>query len=236
MDAVFECSGVFLKKEQMEKHLQAGAAHVVLSAPPKSEGVPMVVHGANDPEEFPPLVSCASCTTNCITPVMEILNRRIGVEKATMTTIHAYTSSQSVVDTPASKHRRGRAAAMNFVPTSTGAAEATAKCLPAFEGKFSGIAIRGPVICGSVADIVCVTGRETSAEEVNGIFREEARGERYMDKWWYCARLDEFFFRALRARRNQRISSGSALIALLKTRLMNLSWPRSVCSSSGRSG
>jgi len=179
IDTVFECTGVFRKQEDMHKHLEAGARRVVLSAPAKSEGVPTVVLGASETNGRPDLVSCASCTTNCITPVVEILDRRIGVEKATMTTVHAYTSSQQIVDGPSKRFRRGRAAAANLVPTSTGAAEATGKVLPRFQGKFSGVAIRGPVPCGSIADIVCVTARNTSAQEINDIFREEARSERY---------------------------------------------------------
>lgn len=181
VDTVFECTGIFRTEEQMRKHLQAGAKRVILSAPPKSEGVPSIVHGANQLEDSPELVSCASCTTNCITPVVEILDRRVGVEKATMTTVHAYTSSQELVDGPASKFRRGRAAAANFVPTSTGAAEATGKCLPQFKNNFSGVAIRGPVPSGSIADIVCITRRNTSSDELNDIFRDEAGSERYRD-------------------------------------------------------
>jgi len=179
VEAVFECTGVFTKEAGMRKHLEAGAKHVILSAPAKSDGVPMMVLGVNKVEEFPELVSCASCTTNCIAPVVEILDRRIGVEKATMTTIHAYTSSQALVDSPAEKFRRGRAAAANLVPTTTGAAKATGKCLPQLAGKFSGMAIRGPIPCGSIADIVCITARQTSAEEVNDIFRQEALSQRY---------------------------------------------------------
>lgn len=179
VEAVFECTGVFRTKDDLQKHLKAGAKHVILSAPPKSEGVPLVVFGANELNGFPELISCASCTTNCITPVMEVLDRRIGVEKSTMTTVHAYTSSQALVDGPAKKFRRGRAAAANFVPTTTGAAEATTECLPQLKNKFSGVAIRGPVACGSIADIVCITERETTADEVNDIFREEAGSERY---------------------------------------------------------
>jgi len=179
VEIVFECTGIFRKSEELQKHLRAGAKHVILSAPAKSDDVPTVVLGANEADEFPGIVSCASCTTNCITPVVEILDRRIGVEKATMTTIHAYTSTQGLVDGPAKRFRRGRAAATNYIPTTTGAAEATAKCLPQFEGKFSGVAIRGPVACGSIADIVCVTHKKTSPEEINDLFREEARGERY---------------------------------------------------------
>ncbi|MEX2480756.1 MAG: type I glyceraldehyde-3-phosphate dehydrogenase [Gammaproteobacteria bacterium] len=178
VDLVFECTGVFTKREDLEKHLQAGAKQVILSAPAKGEGVPFVVYGANA-VEGEPIVSCASCTTNCITPVIEVFGRRIGLRKAVMTTIHAYTISQAVVDTPASKWRRGRAAAANFVPTTTGAAKATAKVLPDYAGKFDGVAIRGPVAVGSIVDITIVSERPTSVEEVNGIFEEEAGSERY---------------------------------------------------------
>jgi glyceraldehyde 3-phosphate dehydrogenase len=125
------------------------------------------------------VISCASCTTNCITPVVEVIDRRIGIRKAVMTTIHAYTASQSLVDGPRNKWTRGRAAAANFVPTSTGAAKATAKALPRLEGKFDGVAVRGPVPCGSLADIVMLTERQTSTEEINAIMREESTGDRY---------------------------------------------------------
>lgn len=178
VDLVFECTGAFTRREELEKHLQAGAKQVILSAPAKSEGVPFVVYGANE-AEGEPIISCASCTTNCITPVIEAFGRHIGLRKAMMTTIHAYTISQAVVDTPASKWRRGRAAAANFVPTTTGAAKATAKVLPDYAGKFDGVAIRGPVAAGSIVDITLVSERPTSVEEVNGIFEEEAGSARY---------------------------------------------------------
>jgi glyceraldehyde 3-phosphate dehydrogenase len=122
VDVVLECTGVFTKRDGLEKHLQAGAKQVVLSAPAKSDGVETVVHGVNQASEDADIISTASCTTNCITPVVEVMSRRIGVKKAMMTTVHAYTSSQGIVDAPSKKYRRGRAAAANFVPTSTGAA------------------------------------------------------------------------------------------------------------------
>jgi glyceraldehyde 3-phosphate dehydrogenase len=125
------------------------------------------------------IISCASCTTNCITPVMEILGRRIGVKKAIMTTIHAYTSSQAIVDSAHRRLRRGRAAGANLVPTSTGAAMATTHALPEYRGKFDGIAVRAPIAVGSLADIVAVVGRQTTVDEVNRVFSEEAAGERY---------------------------------------------------------
>ncbi len=179
IDVVFECTGIFTKTEDLKKHLEAGAQKVILSAPVKDEETPMVVHGVNDPKEGLRVISCASCTTNCITPVMEILGRRLGILKATMTTIHAYTSTQQIVDGPSRKWRRGRAGAMNLVPTSTGAANATTKALPQFSGKFNGVAVRCPVPVGSVADIVAVSERATDVQEVNRIFREEAESTRY---------------------------------------------------------
>jgi len=179
VDLVFECTGVFRKKEGMEKHLEAGAKRVILSAPEKTGDVEMVVHGVNKPEGTPPLISCASCTTNCISPVVEIIGRRIGIKKAIMTTIHAYTSSQAITDGPRNKWRRGRAAAINFVPTSTGAAQATAQVLPQYKGRFDGVAVRGPVPVGSIVDLVFVTERTVTDQEVNALFREEADSERY---------------------------------------------------------
>jgi glyceraldehyde 3-phosphate dehydrogenase len=179
IDVVFECTGLFTTGDDLRKHAQAGAKRVVLSAPAKSDDVPTVVYRANELEGDSPIVSCASCTTNCITPVMEVLDRRLGVEKATMTTVHAYTSSQQIVDGPSKKMRRGRAGAANFVPTTTGAAKATGKALPQFDGIFDGVAIRCPIPVGSIADIVCVLKGDTTAEEVNNLFREESQSDRY---------------------------------------------------------
>jgi len=179
IDVVFECTGVFTKREGLEKHIQAGARHAILSAPAKSEDLDTVVHGVNEPGGGQKIYSCASCTTNCITPVVEVLGRQIGIKKAIMTTIHAYTSTQAIVDVPAKKFRRGRAAAANFVPTSTGAAIATTKALPQYAGKFDGVAIRGPVPVGSLADLVFLTEKPTSRDEVNEIFRAEANSDRY---------------------------------------------------------
>jgi glyceraldehyde 3-phosphate dehydrogenase len=177
---VLECTGIFTKGEDMQKHLDAGAKYVILSAPAKGEGVPTVVYGVSNPNiESPRMISCASCTTNSITPVVEVMGRRIGIKKAIMTTIHAYTSSQSIVDSPAKKIRRGRAGAANFVPTSTGAAIATTRALPQYEGKFDGVAVRAPIPAGSIADIVFLTEKDTSVEKVNRIFREEAECEKY---------------------------------------------------------
>jgi glyceraldehyde 3-phosphate dehydrogenase len=125
VDLVFECTGVFTREEDLVTHLKAGARHAILSAPAKAGDVPTVVHGVNTAGEEAQVVSCASCTTNCITPVIEVLHRRIGVERAVMTTVHAYTAGQQLVDAPSKSPRRGRAAAANLVPTTTGAARAT---------------------------------------------------------------------------------------------------------------
>ncbi|OGS17519.1 MAG: type I glyceraldehyde-3-phosphate dehydrogenase [Elusimicrobia bacterium RIFOXYA2_FULL_50_26] len=178
---VLECTGKFTDRDGMEKHARAGARTVILSAPSKSEEIATVIYGANEPEKLPPLISCASCTTNSIAPVVEIIGRRIGIKKAIMTTLHAYTSTQLVVDGAHKTLRRGRAAAANFVPSTTGAAMATARALPQFKGKFDGIAVRAPVPIGSISDIVMITDRPTTVEEINGFFTEEAAGNRYRD-------------------------------------------------------
>ncbi len=181
VDAVLECTGIFTKQEDASKHLHAGAKFVILSGPTSSADVPTVVHGVNRPNGEVSIISCASCTTNDIAPVMEVMNRRIGVKKAVMTTVHAYTASQSLVDAPGGKKdfRRGRGAAANLVPSTTGAAKATAKALPELTGKFDGISVRAPVPVGSIADIVIVTERPTTKEEVNSILREESETDRY---------------------------------------------------------
>ena len=177
VDLVFECTGALTRREDLEKHVKAGARAVLLSAP--SQGVEIVVHGANARSDSSNIISCASCTTNCITPIVEVMGRRIGIRKAIMTTVHAYTSSQAIVDGPNKRFRRGRAGAANLVPTTTGAALATTRALPELEGKFDGIALRAPIPVGSIADVTIVTSRPTTVEEVNRIFTEEAGGERY---------------------------------------------------------
>ena len=152
VDLVLECSGVFTTAEELEKHVRAGASYVILSAPTKSEAIPTVVHGVNRADGRPQIISCASCTTNCITPVIEVARRRFGVERAVMTTVHAYTAGQRLVDGPSSSFRRGRAGAANLVPTSTGAARATTRAVPELAGRFDGIAVRAPIPVGSVAE------------------------------------------------------------------------------------
>ncbi len=180
VELVFESTGFFTTKDAASKHLEAGAKHVVISAPTKSDDLPTVVHGVNtDAGMNVDILSTASCTTNSLSPVVEIIGRRIGIEKALMTTVHGYTSSQAIVDSPMSKMRRGRAAAQNIVPTTTGAAIATTKALPQYKGNFDGVALRVPVPVGSISDITFVVSRDTTAEEVNEILTEEAATDRY---------------------------------------------------------
>jgi glyceraldehyde 3-phosphate dehydrogenase len=179
VDLVLECTGVFTTAEDLEKHVDAGAAYVILSAPAKSDTVPTVVHGVNRPDGQPRVISCASCTTNCITPVIEVAHRHVGVERAMMTTVHAYTAGQQLVDGPRRNFQRGRAGAATLVPTSTGAARATTRAIPELAGRFDGVAVRAPIPGGSVADIVFVAARPTTPEERNYLFRREAATARY---------------------------------------------------------
>jgi glyceraldehyde 3-phosphate dehydrogenase len=176
---VFECTGALTRREDLEKHLRAGARTVLLSAPSKGGEVETVVHGVNGPGDTTAVISCASCTTNCITPIVEIIGRRIGFKKAVMTTVHAYTASQSLVDGPNKRPRRGRAGGANLVPSSTGAALATTRALPEYVGRFDGIAIRAPLPVGSIADLTFVMSRPTSVDEVNKVLAEEAEAPRY---------------------------------------------------------
>ncbi|MBO0322244.1 type I glyceraldehyde-3-phosphate dehydrogenase [Muricauda sp. CAU 1633] len=179
VDTVIESTGVFTKEEDASMHIEAGAKTVVISGPTKSVGVPTVVHGVNTSDGKVSIFSCASCTTNNISPVIEILGRRIGIKKAIMTTIHADTASNSIVDSPSGNVRMGRSGLNNIIPTTTGAAVATTKAMPEYAGKFDGMAFRVPVAVGSASDITLVTERKTSVDEVNAIFREEAASPRY---------------------------------------------------------
>jgi len=149
IDIVLECTGAFNQQTDLERHLAAGAKAVILSAPAKSPEIATLIHRVNSGNgPTTGVISCASCTTNCIAPVVEVMGRRIGIEKAIMTTVHAYTATQAIVDHPNKKRRRGRAAAANLIPSSTGAAIATTKALPQYAGKFDGLAIRVPLpIC-----------------------------------------------------------------------------------------
>jgi glyceraldehyde 3-phosphate dehydrogenase len=180
VDIVIESTGIFTQTEDANKHIKAGAKSVIISAPTKSVNSPTVVHGVNSPNNDSTIFSCASCTTNNISPIVEILGRNVGINKAIMTTIHAYTASQNLMDSASPKNlRMGRAAAENLVPTSTGAAIATTKALPEFVGKFDGVAVRVPVKAGSISDMTFVTRRNVTPEEINEILQKEAATERY---------------------------------------------------------
>jgi glyceraldehyde 3-phosphate dehydrogenase len=180
IDLVIESTGLFTTMEGAEKHIKAGAKTVVVSAPTSSADIPTVVHGVNTEQGNTNIFSCASCTTNNISPIVEILGRRVGIKKAIMTTVHAYTASQGIVDGPSKKNfRMGRAGGVNLVPTTTGAAIATTKALPQYAGKFDGVAIRVPIPVGSISDVTFVTERPVTVEEVNAILKEEAKTDRY---------------------------------------------------------
>jgi glyceraldehyde 3-phosphate dehydrogenase len=181
VDIVFESTGFFTDKDSAGKHVEAGAKFVIISAPTKSEDVPTIVHGVSDVKEHAQIISCASCTTNSITPVVEVIGRHFGIQKALLTTIHGYTASQSIVDGPHKNFRRGRAGAANLVPTTTGAAIATTKALPQYEGKFDGVSVRAPVPVGSISDLVFLTEKNTTEKEVNEILRKEAASDRYLE-------------------------------------------------------
>jgi glyceraldehyde 3-phosphate dehydrogenase len=182
VEVVIESTGFFTNREDAEKHIRAGAKTVVISGPTKSRDTPTVVHGVNTADGRVSIFSCASCTTNNISPLMEILGRRIGIKKAILNTAHAYTASQSLVDGPSKKEpRMGRAAGMNLAPAATGAAIATTKALPQYSGKFDGIAVRSPVVVGSISDVTFIAARNTSVEEINNILREESGTDRYKE-------------------------------------------------------
>ena len=182
VDVVLECTGVFADFERARAHLDAGARKVIISANAKGDG-PTVVLGTesinNQQLTVNNVLSMASCTTNCIAPVMQILKDKFGVARSLMTTVHAYTSTQNLVDGPNKDLRRARAAGVNVVPTTTGAARAAGKVVPDLEGKFDGVALRVPVPCGSLADIVVLLSRDATTEEVNRVFKEAAESGEY---------------------------------------------------------
>jgi len=179
IELVVESTGVFLSPEKARLHLQAGAQRVLLSAPPKGEGIPQIIYGVNHDaiEASMEIVSAASCTTNSFVPVMYVLEKEIGVAHALLATIHGYTGDQRLVDAPHSKPSRARAAAINVIPTTTGAAKATTKILPSLEGKMDGVAYRVPVATGSVSDVTVELAKGATADEVNDLFRRYAEGE-----------------------------------------------------------
>ncbi|HEX4735423.1 MAG TPA: type I glyceraldehyde-3-phosphate dehydrogenase [Thermoleophilaceae bacterium] len=175
-DVVVESTGLFTKRDDAAKHLAAGAKKVIISAPASDPDVTLVP-GVNDDAYDPAnhnIISNASCTTNCLAPVASVLNDAIGIECGVMTTIHAYTQDQNLQDAPHKDLRRARAAAINLVPTSTGAAKAIGLVIPELAGKLNGIAVRAPVPTGSVVDLVFTASRETSVEEVNGAISSRA--------------------------------------------------------------
>lgn len=169
VDVVIESTGFFTKREDAAKHLTAGAKRVVISAPAKDEDVPTFVIGVNEQDISADdlIVSNASCTTNCITPVMAVLEENFGVAKALMTTVHSYTASQKLQDAPAKDIREARNAAENIVPTTTGASKAAARALPALKGIFDGLSVRVPTPVVSLSDITFVSKKDTTVEAVN---------------------------------------------------------------------
>ncbi len=175
-EVVIESTGLFTKRADAAKHLEAGAKKVIITAPAGEPDVTLAL-GVNDDAYDPDshdVISNASCTTNCLAPVARVLHDAVGIERGIMTTIHAYTADQRLQDAPHKDLRRARAAAANLVPTSTGAAKAIGLVIPELDGKLNGIAVRAPVITGSVIDLVCEVSRATTPEEVNSAFAEKA--------------------------------------------------------------
>src|SRR3954449_6002477 len=178
VDVVIESTGFFTARADAAKHLEAGAKKVIISAPAKEPDITVVL-GVNfdsyDPEKHN-IISNASCTTNCLAPVAKVLHDMVGIDRGLMTTIHAYTADQRLQDMPHKDLRRARAAAMNLIPTSTGAAKAVGLVLPDLEGKLSGISVRAPVITGSLVDLTCDVSKATSVDEINAAMKEAADG------------------------------------------------------------
>ncbi|MFF3321703.1 type I glyceraldehyde-3-phosphate dehydrogenase [Streptomyces sp. NPDC002889] len=179
VDIVIESTGIFTKKADAEKHIAGGAKKVLISAPAKDEDITIVM-GVNQ-EKYDAanhhVISNASCTTNCVAPMAKVLDENFGIVKGMMTTVHAYTNDQRILDFPHSDLRRARAAAENIIPTSTGAAKATALVLPQLKGKLDGIAMRVPVPTGSVTDLVLELDREVTKDEINTAFQKAAEGQ-----------------------------------------------------------
>ena len=179
VDVAFECTGIFRTYDDAAQHLEAGADKVLISAPPKGDKeVKQIVYGVNEDEyDGEDVVSNASCTTNSITPVAKVLDDEFGIASGQLTTVHAYTGSQNLIDGPNSKPRRRRAAAENIIPTSTGAAQATTEVLPQLEGKLDGMAIRVPVPNGSITELVVDLEADVTEADVNAAFEDAASGE-----------------------------------------------------------
>lgn len=178
VDVVIEATGVFRDLKGASLHLKAGAKKVVISAPGKGDGIKTVVQGINDDilTKRDKVISNASCTTNCLAPMVKVLNDNFGIETGFMTTVHAYTSDQRIQDAPHRDLRRARAAAQNIIPTTTGAANAIGLVIPEMAGKLNGFAMRVPVITGSIVDFTCVTKKPATAEKVNRLFKSASRG------------------------------------------------------------
>ncbi|MEU6554982.1 type I glyceraldehyde-3-phosphate dehydrogenase [Streptomyces sp. NPDC046915] len=179
VDIVIESTGIFTKKDDAAKHIAGGAKKVLISAPAKDEDITIVMGVNHDKYDAANhhVISNASCTTNCVAPMAKVLDENFGIVKGLMTTVHAYTNDQRILDFPHKDLRRARAAAENIIPTTTGAAKATALVLPQLKGKLDGIAMRVPVPTGSVTDLVVELGREVTKEEVNAAFQKAAEGE-----------------------------------------------------------
>ena len=178
IDVVLECTGVFRKYEEAKKHIEAGAKKVIISAPAKSPEIPSFVLGVNEDKydaENDNVISMASCTTNCLAPIADVLNKKFGIEKGFMTTIHSYTSDQRILDLQHSDLRRARAAALSIIPTTTGAAKATGEVIPDLKGKIDGMAFRVPTPTVSVVDFFCQLGKETDRDEVNFAMKEASK-------------------------------------------------------------
>jgi glyceraldehyde 3-phosphate dehydrogenase len=179
VEVVIESTGLFTKRDDASKHLSAGAKKVIISAPATEPDITLAL-GVNfddyDPEQHH-IISNASCTTNCLAPVAKVIHETVGIQRGLMTTIHAYTADQNLQDMPHKDLRRARAAAINLIPTSTGAAKAIGLVLPELDGKLNGIAVRAPVATGSVVDLVCEVSSEISADDLNAAVRGAAEGE-----------------------------------------------------------
>lgn len=181
VDVVIESTGHFVDPAKARAHITAGAKKVVLSAPAKGEGATTIVLGVNDNDiaEAGDIISNASCTTNCIAPVMSVLENNFGVEKAMMSTVHSYTSDQRLLDAPHKDERRMRSAAQNIIPTSTGASIAATEVIPSLKDKFGGLSLRVPTPVASIADITALMKRDVTVEEVNEVFRKAAAEDYY---------------------------------------------------------
>lgn len=176
VDIVIEATGVFRKRAQLAQHLESGAGKVILTVPAKDEIDCTVVLGVNEADLKPEhrIVSNASCTTNCLAPIAKVLHENFGIESGVMTTVHAYTNDQRLADVPHTDWRRSRAAAENIIPTTTGAARAVGKVLPALDGKLDGMAMRVPIADGSIVDLVTTLERDATAEQINDAVRSAA--------------------------------------------------------------